>query len=107
MSEPVAPLRADRAVFGVVFLMFFVFSYSEQLVSGVFPAIGGGQVAWRIAVIVVDVAVLGLVGLMKRAVTRADGDAARLWGWWWRVSSFSSPSTPCGSSPSSRFVSTC
>lgn len=83
MSEPVAPLRADRAVFGVVFLMFFVFSYSEQLVSGVFPAIGGGQVAWRIAVIVVDVAVLGLVGLMKRAVTRADGDAARLWGWWW------------------------
>lgn len=84
MSESVAPPRADRAVFGVVFLMLFAFSYSEQLVSGVFPAFGhGGHATWRIAVIVVDVAVLGLVGLMKRTVTRADGDPPRLWGWWW------------------------
>ena len=42
----------------------------------------GGQTAWRIAVIVVDATVLGSVGLMKRVVTAADGDAPRLWGWW-------------------------
>jgi len=64
--------------------MLFAFSYSEQLVSGLFPVVGGGsQTAWRVAVVVVDVAVLGLVGLMKGVVTRADGDAPRLWGWWW------------------------
>ena len=34
--------RGDRAVFGVVFLMLFAFSYSEQLVSGLFPVVGGG-----------------------------------------------------------------
>ena len=75
--------RGDRAVFGVVFLMFFAFSYSEQVVSGLFPVVGGGQTAWRIAVVVVDAAVLGLVGRMKRVITQADGDAPRLWGWWW------------------------
>ncbi|MEV3902371.1 hypothetical protein AB0K11_08600 [Mycobacterium sp. NPDC050551] len=64
--------------------MVFVFSYSEQLVSQLFPPNDtGGQLAWRIAVIVVDAAVLGAVGVMKRAVTRADGDGPRLWGWWW------------------------
>ena len=75
--------RGDRAVFGVVFLMFFAFSYSEQVVSGLFPVVGGGQTAWRVAVVVVDAAVLGLVGRMKRVITQADGDAPRLWGWWW------------------------
>jgi hypothetical protein len=75
--------RGDRAVFGVVFLMFFAFSYSEQVVSGLFPVVGGGQTAWRIAVVVVDAAVLGLVGRMKRVITQADGDVPRLWGWWW------------------------
>jgi hypothetical protein len=83
MSDLGPRQRGDRAVFGVVFLMLFAFSYSEQLVSGVFPAIGGGQTAWRIAVVIVDAAVLGVVGLMKRVVTVADGDAPRLWGWWW------------------------
>src|SRR5262245_22933556 len=83
MSELGVRQRGDRAVFGVVFLLLFVFSYSEQFVSGVFPAIGEGQTAGRIAVVVVDAAVLGVVGLMKRVVTRADGDAPRLWGWWW------------------------
>ena len=75
--------RGDRAVFGVVFLMLFAFSYSEQVVSGLFPVVGGGQTAWRVAVVVVDAAVLGLVGRMKRVITQADGDAPRLWGWWW------------------------
>jgi len=84
MSELALRQRGDRAVFGVVFLMLFAFSYREQLVSGLFPVVGGGgQTAWRVAVVVVDVAVLGLVGLMKGIVTRADGDAPRLWGWWW------------------------
>jgi hypothetical protein len=84
MSELALRQRGDRAVFGVVFLMLFAFSYSEQLVSGLFPVVGGGGLtAWRVTVVVVDVAVLGLVGLMKGVVTRADGDAPRLWGWWW------------------------
>jgi hypothetical protein len=84
MPESAAPPRADRALFGVVFLMLFAFSYSEQFVSELFPSSGaGGHVAWRIAVIVVDAAVLAVVGVMKRAVTRADGDVPRLWGWWW------------------------
>lgn len=84
MPESAAAPRADRSVFGVVFLMVFAFSYSEQLVSQLFPSNGtGGQLAWRIAVVVVDAAVLGAVGLMKVAVTRADGDGPRLWRWWW------------------------
>lgn len=83
MTESVAPPRADRAVFGVVFLMVFAFSYSEQLVSQLFPSSGTGGLAWRIVVVVVDAAVLAAVGLMKRSVTRADGDAPRLWAWWW------------------------
>lgn len=83
MSEPVAPPRSDRAVFGVVFLMLFAFSYSEQLISGLYPVVGQDDHAgWRVAVIVVDALVLGLVGLLKRDITRADGDAPRLWGWW-------------------------
>jgi hypothetical protein len=84
MSELGVRQRGDHAVFGVVFLMLFAFSYSEQLVSGLFPVVGGGgQTAWRVAVVVVDAAVLGLVGLMKRVITKADGDTPRLWGWWW------------------------
>jgi hypothetical protein len=81
MPESAAPPRVDRAVFGVVFLMLFAFSYSEQFISQVFGS--GGPTVWQIAVIVVDAAVLGAVGLMKRAVTRDDGDVPRLWGWWW------------------------
>ncbi len=82
MSELQVRRRGDGAVFGVVFLMLFAFSYSEQLVSGLWPS-GGGQAPWRITVVIVDVVVLGAVGLMKRVVTRADGDGRRLWGWWW------------------------
>ena len=37
MAEAVAPPRSDRAVFGVVFLMLFAFSYSEQFVSECSP----------------------------------------------------------------------
>lgn len=84
MSELAMRQRGDRAVFGVVFLMLFAFSYSEQVVSGLFPVVGGGgQTGWRVAVIAVDAAVLGSVGLMKRVIARGDGDGSRLWGWWW------------------------
>ena len=83
MSELAARERGDRAVFGVVFLMLFAFSYTEEFISGVVPAIGGGQMAWHIVVVVVDIAVLGVIGLMKRIITRAAGDQPRLWGWWW------------------------
>jgi hypothetical protein len=83
MSENAVRGRGDRAVFAVVFLMLFVFSYSEQVVAGVFPGSGDEQVAWRVAVVVVDAAVLALVGLMKRIVAAADGEGSRLWRWWW------------------------
>jgi hypothetical protein len=84
VPEPAASPRAERALFGVVFLMLFAFSYSEQIVSELFSSSrDGGHLAWRVAVIVVDVAVLAVVGVMKRVVTRADGDVPRLWGWWW------------------------
>ncbi|WP_018600595.1 hypothetical protein [Mycobacterium sp. 155] len=82
MSEPAVSLRSDRAVFGVVFLMFFAFSYSEPLISGVYPIVGNGDTGWRIAVIAVDALVLGVVGVMKREITRTDGDTPRLWRWW-------------------------
>lgn len=74
--------QADRAIFGIVFLMLFAFSYSEQLVSGVFET-DAGQDRWRVLVIIVDAVVLGVVGALKRVVTKTDGDAPRLWRWWW------------------------
>ena len=84
MTDVALRRRGDRAVFGAVFLMLFVFSYSEQIVSAVFPDIlGSHETAWRIAVVVVDAAVLGVAGLMKRVVTEGDNDTSRLWGWWW------------------------
>ncbi len=84
MTEQVASPRSDRAVFGVVFSMLFAFSYSEQLISGVYPVAGeAGHTGWRITVIATDAVVLSVVGLMKRAITRADGDSPRLWIWWW------------------------
>lgn len=83
MVELTTQQRGDRAMFGVVFLMLFAFSYSEQLVSGLFPDASGSQIVWRAAVIVVDVAVLGVVGYLKRQIGCADGDPTRLWRWWW------------------------
>jgi hypothetical protein len=84
MSDSVVAQRSDRAVFGVLFAMLFAFSYSEQLVSGVYPIVGDqGQNSWRIGVFVVDAVVLGVVGVLKRRVTRDDGDTSRLWVWWW------------------------
>lgn len=76
--------RIDRSVFGVVFLLVFVFSYSEEIVTGFFDAIGQGEHdGWRAAVIGFDLLVLGVAGLLKRNIERADGGAPRLWRWWW------------------------
>jgi hypothetical protein len=71
-------------VFGVVFLLVFVFSYSEEIVSGIFEAIGHEEhTLWRFAVFGLDVLILGAIGLLKRSIARSDGREPRLWRWWW------------------------
>jgi hypothetical protein len=73
-----------RAILGVVFLLLFVFSYSEEIVAGLFQAIGQGETEeWRIALVVVDVAILVWVGLLKRSIARDEHAPSRLWRWWW------------------------
>ncbi len=74
----------DRAVFGVVFLLVFVFSYSEEIVVGFFDAIGQPEhPAWRSIVLGVDLLILVAAGLLKRSIARSDGGPPRLWRWWW------------------------
>jgi hypothetical protein len=74
----------DRAVFGVVFRLVFVFSYSEEIVTGFVNAIGHeDRGLWRIGVFVLDALSLGATGLLKRSIARSDGSAPRLWRWWW------------------------
>lgn len=69
---------------GVVFLLVLGFSYSEEVVSGFFELIGqADNEEWRIALIVVDLAILGGVAALKRSIGRADGGGARLWRGWW------------------------
>ena len=76
--------RRDRAVMAVVFLLLFAFSYSEDYVFAILEVAGREEVvAWLLGLVGFDVAVLALVGLLKRAIARADGDAPRLWQWWW------------------------
>lgn len=76
--------RRDRAVMAVVFLLLFAFSYSEDYVFAILEAAGRDDVAgWFVGLVGFDVAVLTLIGLLKRAIARADGDSPRLWRWWW------------------------
>lgn len=76
--------RRDRAVMAVVFLLLFAFSYSEDYVFAILEAAGRDEVvAWLVGLVGFDAAVLALVGLLKRAIARADGDPPRLWRWWW------------------------
>lgn len=71
-------------MFGVVFLLVFVFSYSEEIVTGFFDAIGQSEHdAWRLAVVGFDLLILGVAGLLKRNIERVDGAGPRLWRWWW------------------------
>ncbi len=75
---------SSRAVLGVVFLLVLGFSYSEEIVSGVFELIGqADNEEWRIALIVVDLAILAGVAALKRSIGRADGSPPRLWRAWW------------------------
>lgn len=76
--------RRDRAVLAVVFLLLFAFSYSEDFVFAALEATDRDHVAgWIIGLVGFDVVVLTAVGLLKRHIARADGDAPRLWRWWW------------------------
>ena len=76
--------RRDRAVMAVVFLLLFAFSYSEDYVFAILEVAGRDDVTgWLVGLVGFDVAVLSLVGLLKRAIARADGDSPRLWRWWW------------------------
>ena len=50
----------------------------------VLQATGHEHVAgWLIGLVGFDAAVLAVVGLLKRAIARADDEAPRLWRWWW------------------------
>ncbi len=63
MTEPDANTEVqrtpDRAILGVVFLLVFAFSYSEEIVIVLLQAIGQGDAEkWRIALIVADLGIL-------------------------------------------------
>ena len=76
--------RHDRAVLAVVFLLLFVFSYSEDITFAVLDATGHDHVVgWIIGLVGLDVAVLTVAGRLKLSITRVDGDPPRLWRWWW------------------------
>ncbi len=82
------PGSLGAPVFGVVFLLVFGFSYSEEMVTAGLEATGHEGPAWRTVVIVVDVVILVAVGLLKRAIGRIDGGAPGLWAWWWAAAIF-------------------
>lgn len=74
----------DRAVLAVVFLLLFVFSYSEDIVFAVLDATGNDHVfGWILGLVGLDVAVLAAVGALKFRIAQADGGAQRLWRPWW------------------------
>jgi hypothetical protein len=85
-DEATAEVRGarDRAIFGVVFLLVFAYSYSEEIVRWLFQAIGHEEpLKWRIGLIVADLGILFWVGLLKRSISRKDHSPPRLWRWWW------------------------
>jgi hypothetical protein len=76
--------RRDLAVLAVVFLLLFVFSYSEEIVFAALEASGQDHLlGWIVGLVGLDVVVLSVVGLLKRHVTRGDDDVPRLWRSWW------------------------
>jgi hypothetical protein len=74
----------DRAVFGVVFLLVFVFSYSYEIAGGFFDAIGYGdrRELWIVTVFVLQALIVGATAILKRSIARGDGRGPRLWRWW-------------------------
>lgn len=76
--------RRDRAVLTVVFLLLFVFSYSEEIVFAALEATGQNHLlGWLIGLVGLDVAVLAVAGLLKHHIGRADDGDQRLWRPWW------------------------
>lgn len=76
--------RRDRAMLAAVFLLLFVFSYSEEIVFAGLDATGQDHLAgWIVGLVGLDVVVLGVVGLLKRLISRVDGQVSRLWRSWW------------------------
>ena len=69
--------------FGVIVLLLFGFSFSEEMVTAVLEAFGRDDTAAPVIVIAVDAVILFGVGLFKRKIDRIDGGAPGLWGWWW------------------------
>lgn len=69
--------------FGVIVLLLFGFSFSEEIVTAVLEVFGRDDSAAPIIAIAVDAVVLLAVGLLKRRIDRIDGGGRRLWGWWW------------------------
>lgn len=76
--------QRDRAVLAVVFLLLFVFSYSEEIVFAVLDATGHDHLlGWIVGLVGLDMTVLAVVGLLKRQILRADDGVPRLWRPWW------------------------
>lgn len=74
---------AYRDVLGVVFLLVVAYSSSDKVVGGLLGVIGlGDSSITRVAVILTDIAILGVTAVLKRAIGRADGTPGRLWRWW-------------------------
>ncbi|MEV3902372.1 hypothetical protein AB0K11_08605 [Mycobacterium sp. NPDC050551] len=68
----------------VVFLLLFIFSYSEEIVFALLEWTGQNRLAgWIVGLVGLDVAVLAVVGLLKRQISRADDGLPRLWRPWW------------------------
>ncbi|WP_319430428.1 hypothetical protein [Mycobacterium sp. RTGN5] len=90
-SEPTAKANAtSRAMLWVVFVLLFVFSYSEEIIGLLFDLAGFGKhndwrthVGWRLGLLAVEIVALAVVGLKKRSIERVDGDGPRLWRLWW------------------------
>ncbi|WP_018599404.1 hypothetical protein [Mycobacterium sp. 155] len=86
-----ADTRASaRAMLWVVFLLLFVFSYSEEIIGLLFDLVSTGahnswrtNFGWRMLVVAIEIVVLLVVGLKKRAIGRIDGTGPRLWPLWW------------------------
>lgn len=82
-----SPATASRSlgapVFGVIFLLLFGYSFSEEIVTAVLEAFGRDDTGAPAIVIAVDAVILLAVGLLKRTIDRIDGGAPGLWGWWW------------------------
>jgi hypothetical protein len=79
-----------RAMLWVVFLLLFVFSYSEEIIGLLFDLVTTAahngwrtQLGWRMLLIAIEIVVLLIVGLKKRTIGRIDGGTPRLWRLWW------------------------